>query len=671
MRSFFIITVFLVAVVSSREPAAAQTPLVAADPLRHGHALLIGNSHYEDRGWPQLDDIPLQLKQLKEGLEFHFDTVEMVQDLKTDDLREKINRFIRNNGNEATARLLIYYAGHGYTEVIRNENRGYITGIDTPSVDGTAQAYNAARLKAIPMSEIRTPLQLAPAGHILFVFDSCFAGTIFTNRAGDDPPQMLTQDVVTKLMEKPARDFITAGGAKERVPAHSPIPGFFLAALNGDGEVDRYKLGVISAVDVGRYLRAHVLNLPGSNFTPQYGRLPDPEFTEGEFLFRIPHSGDSVAAQAWAAVKDSTSIAMLEQFRTLYPRSVQAPFAAARIEELKQARIVAVVPAVPSRPEPAPPRTVATVPPVAPAVPPATIAPCGGGARTVSFSSRCATPLSAAEERALKPKDVFRECDNCPEMVVVPAGSFMMGSTSSEIAAPTNEFPYPSLFRPEGPQLKLEGPQRRVTIARPFAVGRFAVTFDEWDACIADGDCNGYQPKDEGWGRGKRPVINVNWDDAKTYAAWLSRKTGRTYRLLSEAEREYAARAGTTTAFWWGPSISTSQANYDSNYTFAGRAEFRGKTVPVDSFAPNPWGLYNVHGNVLEWVEDCWHDSYRGAPSDGFAWTSACSDASRRVVRGGAWFYDSRYLRAASRDWDSTGYRSGVLGFRLARTLNP
>jgi hypothetical protein len=158
--------------------------------------LLIGNSHYEDRGWPQLDDIPLQLKQLKEGLEFHFDKVEMAENLKTDKLLETIKRFIKENGNKVSDRLFIYYAGHGYTEVIRNENRGYITGIDTPSIDGTAQANDAARIKAIPMLEISTTVKLAPAGHILFVFDSCFAGTIFTNRSGDDPPQSFTPDVV-------------------------------------------------------------------------------------------------------------------------------------------------------------------------------------------------------------------------------------------------------------------------------------------------------------------------------------------------------------------------------------------------------------------------------------------------------------------------------------------
>ena len=146
----------------------------------------------------------------------------------------------------------------------------------------------------------------------------------------------------------------------------------------------------------------------------------------------------------------------------------------------------------------------------------------------------------------------------------------------------------------------------------------------------------------EGWGRGKRPVINVNWDDAKAYVAWLSRKTGKTYRLLSEAEREYVTRAGTTTPFWWGSSISTSQANYDGNYTYGSgsKGEYRQKTMPVDSFQPNPWGLYQVHGNVWEWTEDCWNDSYNGAPTDGSAWTAAiavsgsCAAAPGSAIRG-------------------------------------
>jgi len=236
----------------------------------------------------------------------------------------------------------------------------------------------------------------------------------------------------------------------------------------------------------------------------------------------------------------------------------------------------------------------------------------------------------------------------------MPAGSFIMGSPDDEKARGMNE-----------------GPQHRVTLARSFAVGRFAVTFDEWDACVADGGCNGYAPNDGGWGRGRRPVIYVSWDDANVYVAWLSRKTGKTYRLLSEAEREYVTRAGTTTPFWWGASISTQQANYydDDAFGRGSKEEDRQRTLRVDSFQPNPWGLYQVHGNVSEWTQDCYHDGYAGVPSDGSAWTSG--DCSRRVVRGGAWFDPPGSLRAASRGSDAAADWDGLEGFRLARTLTP
>jgi formylglycine-generating enzyme required for sulfatase activity len=263
-------------------------------------------------------------------------------------------------------------------------------------------------------------------------------------------------------------------------------------------------------------------------------------------------------------------------------------------------------------------------------------------------------PLSASAEHALKPKDSFKECEQCPEMVVVPAGSFTMSSPQSE---PKRE--------------PFEGSQHRVTISFPFAVGRFAVTFDEWDACVADGGCNGYKPNDHGWGRGRLPIINVSWNDAKAYVAWLSHKTGKSYRLLSEAEREYITRAGTMTPFWWGSSISTQQANYNGNYVYNNglKGEYRQKTVPVDSFAPNPWGLYQVHGNVMEWAEDCWNDSYRGAPTDGSAWTSGNCD--RHVLRGGAWDSLPQFLRSADRRWDITARRFTIIGFRVGRTLAP
>jgi formylglycine-generating enzyme required for sulfatase activity len=267
----------------------------------------------------------------------------------------------------------------------------------------------------------------------------------------------------------------------------------------------------------------------------------------------------------------------------------------------------------------------------------------------VPAASTQAAPLSVLQEKALQPGDTFRECANCPEMVVVPAGSFTMGSPASEPGRSADE-----------------GPQHMVTIARPFAVGRFEVTFDEWDACAADGGCNGYKPSDEGWGRGRRPVINVSWDDAEAYVAWLSNKTGKPYRLLSGAEYEYATRAGTRTVYPWGDAVGTNNANCHA----CGSQWDAKQTAPVGSFAANGFGLYDMVGNVREWTEDCYHDTYSGAPADGSAWIEGanCYD---RVVRGGSFLLAPAFLRSASRYWFTTDYRLRYLGFRVARTLAP
>jgi formylglycine-generating enzyme required for sulfatase activity len=244
-------------------------------------------------------------------------------------------------------------------------------------------------------------------------------------------------------------------------------------------------------------------------------------------------------------------------------------------------------------------------------------------------------------------------------MVVVPAGSFTMGSPASEKERGDNE-----------------GPQHTVTIPRAFAVGKFHVTVDQFavfareTGFTAHSECNwrtsGFAQK------GSHPVVCVSWDDANAYANWLANKTGKPYRLPSEAEWEYAARAGTTTPFWWGSSITPDQANYDGNYVYAGggsKGVWRQGTVPVGSFAANPWGLYNVHGNALQWTADCYHDSYTGAPADGAAFTAGnCSNG--HVVRGGSWNDYPKVLRAAFRHW-FTAENSYVGGFRLARMLPP
>ncbi len=255
-------------------------------------------------------------------------------------------------------------------------------------------------------------------------------------------------------------------------------------------------------------------------------------------------------------------------------------------------------------------------------------------------------PLTAAQERVLKPGDSFKEGVDCPQMIVVPAGRFLMGSPWSE-------------------RFNFEHPQHEVTIAKPFAVAKFALTFDEWDVCAARGNCR-TNVSDDGWGRGRRPVINVGWDDTQAYVKWLSGITGRPYRLLSEAEWEYAARAGSQTKYPWGDEIKL-DGKLMANCAGCG-SEWGGKqTAPVGSFPANAFGLYDMIGNVLEWTGDGWNESYYGAPTDGSAWKSGW----RCVIRGGAWDSTPVDLRSAGRSWENFSLRSSNRGFRVARTLTP
>jgi formylglycine-generating enzyme required for sulfatase activity len=266
-------------------------------------------------------------------------------------------------------------------------------------------------------------------------------------------------------------------------------------------------------------------------------------------------------------------------------------------------------------------------------------------------------------ERALKPGESFQECAKdskaCPEMVVVPAGEFWMGSPDSEGHAS-------------------ERPRHKVTIAARFAVGKFEVTSDEWSACVRMRGCAGRPMNVDllmlGFDDADKPLINVSWDQAKDYVVWLSRMTGKTYRLLTEAEWEYAAR-GITSAdaphppYPWGDKASHEYANYLAT---EGRDKWK-YTAPVGRFPPNAFGLHDMHGNVWEWVEDIWHDDYSGTPpTTGHAWTEG-GDASHRIVRGGSWISDPEGLRSAGRNRFATdpGRYGPSVGFRVGRTLTP
>lgn len=365
----------------------------------------------------------------------------------------------------------------------------------------------------------------------------------------------------------------------------------------------------------------------------------------------------SDAMLAWDRVKDSKSTMVLEAYIRRFGDTFYGDLAKARLDELKAAQVAVAAPPKQAAPKPAEP---------------AVLEPPSSAQRRACTSQEIEVD-AASGPQCIKPGSgvSFRDCPDCPEMVVAPKGAFTMGSPSSEAGRADDE------------------DQVQVSIAAPFAAGKFAITRGEFAAFVKDtgrktnGGCvtlagsEWKQQSDKSWRspgfeqNDRHPVVCINWDDAKAYVAWLSGKTGKGYRLLSESEREYVARAGTTSPFSWGAQISTSQANYNGNFTYGSgqKGEDRKKTVPVDSFKPNPWGLYNVHGNSWDWTEDCWNPKNAGNPGDGSA--RATGECGRRVVRGGSWYGYPQGLRSAARDWLTSDNRNDLLGFRVGRTLLP
>ena len=266
------------------------------------------------------------------------------------------------------------------------------------------------------------------------------------------------------------------------------------------------------------------------------------------------------------------------------------------------------------------------------------------GAAVLAWAWFAFVSFHSAPSAEILPLRVFRDCPECPELVAIPSGVFERGSPPGELGHHASE-----------------GPVTRVAIRRSFAIGRYPVTFGEWDQCLRDGACR-HKPNDRGWGRGTGPVFYVSWNDVQDYIAWLGTKTGKAYRLPSEAEWEYAARAGTRTAYSWGDAVGRKMANCKGCSEYASE-----RTTPVGSFSPNRFNLFDMHGNVWQWVADCWNASYAGAPVDGSPWLNG--ECGKAVVRGGAWGLSPDDIRSARREGDNKDLRSGRRGFRVARNV--
>ena len=593
---FIIAIIALLAVLAG--PAAAQAPA----PARH--ALLIGNQAYTGEIGaltnPHNDVALLEAALKKLGF-----TVTVVRDARLGATNIAINRYLRTlSGAGPGAVGFFYYSGHGAADGTTN----YLIPVDATSTD-TAELWD----QSLRLGEITRRLK-AEAGNAthFVVFDAC-RNTL-------------------KLREPGKRTIVQAKGFR----AERQEAGMLISYATAEGELasdigqgagpyakalaEEIMTPGIEAVTMFRNVQRRVRSSVGQERYLGFNALGDVYFAGKEAVPAAvaPTAPAPVsAAQASRAevaafcreIATNPSAAIVASLRDAYKGTPMAGCADARLAELVSSQTAAI-----SSPAPVP------------------------------------RPTPASRDAALSVGETFRDCYSndpvenrkCPEMVMVPAGSFMMGSPDNEKERESEE-----------------GPQRRVTIAKPFAVGKFEVTFDEWDACVAAGVAAGgcaHKPETS-WGRGRQPVISVSWDDAKQYVAWLARTTGQPYRLLSETEWEYAARAGTTTPYSWGDAFDATKANND-----------KGRTVPVGAYKPNAFGLHDMHGNVWEWVEDCWNGDYKSAPGDSAARTSG--DCSRHVLRGGSWYSGPLVLRSAVRDWHRSDYRLNVNGFRVARVLS-
>jgi formylglycine-generating enzyme required for sulfatase activity len=552
-------------------------------------ALVIGNGKYNHAA--ELPNPSNDANDVSDALKRSGFDVILGVNLDQNAMRETSIRFARSAREADVA--MFYYAGHA----IQFNGVNYLIPVDSRLRD------EADLRRMLRVDEVVADLQQAKNLRIL-VLDACRdnplaetlkrsigrtrAASVQQGLAKIDSPEGMIVSYATQAG-------LTAEDGRGR---NSPFTSAFLKHIESKAEIGtvfrRISADVYAATN-NKQLPEVSLSLIGEFYL--HGR---PEYATAS----VPPPAPDPAAVAWETIKKTKDAQLVKDYLAQFSDGIFAAMARSRLRSLTEKKVAGVFP-----------------------VPPKLIID------------------------KVKPGEELQDCDQCPKMVTVPAGSFSMGSVSSQSGRNKNE-----------------SPQHQKTIARPFAVSKFEISFDEWEACLLEGGCNGYKPKDNNWGRGRRPVIHVSWDDAKSYVQWLNQKTGKLYRLLSEAEWEYAARGGTTGAFATGSGITPRQANFDGSMISGNRTEasYRGKTVEVGSFAPNPYGLHDMHGNVMEWVEDCWNPDHAGAAADG---SPRGGDCSRRVLKGGAWYYEAAYLRSAARQSYPPNTRLNVIGFRVARTL--
>jgi formylglycine-generating enzyme required for sulfatase activity len=611
-------------------------------------ALLIGNRAY-DASVGVLKNPHNDIAVVGEALARQgFEVLPPIKDARRSAILGGVRELVRRlSAAGAGAIGFLYYSGHGAAE--KDTNINYLIPVDAKE-PGTTGFWD----ESVKLDDILKLLDGARAAAKFIVFDAC-----------RNELQLPTKDTTKGLVPVIEQQgmfiaYASAPGrtASDRGEKSGPYAEALAAELGKPG---------VDHLSLFQNVKEAVYSSSGGAQQPwESNGLVRRVYLTGRRSAPIPELTD--AAREWARV-DKASLAELETFARRQPTSPEADYARARIGDLKKTQVTSSAPQQPTtmggllRCESHPDRPACELD-----------ANCSWADNRIQCERKSGSLTTAliesspsmkkksdptcmgvealvgSEMRCLKPGDSFKDCPECPEMVVVPAGSFVMGSPPSEAGREA-----------------LEGPQHTITITGPLALGKFEVTFEEWDACVAAGDCK-HRPDDNGWGRGRRPVIDVSWDDIyREFMPWFSSKTGRTYRLLSEAEWEYAARAGSRNKYTWGNDIGKNRANC----TGCGSKWDKKQTAPVGSFAANAFGLHDMHGNVNEWVHDCWHGDYVGAPTDGSVWDkdNAACKYHFRVTRGGSWYFPPESARSATRMTPFPTVRTNYLGFRVARTL--
>jgi formylglycine-generating enzyme required for sulfatase activity len=569
-----LLTLLSATVTAFAQNAPAETPRRVA--------LVIGNGSY-----PQspVGSLPGDARAFADVLRDDGFDVVYAENARRTEMEAAISVFTRKLGWGVTA--VVYYGGHA----VQYQDRNFLLAIDSKIATEAD-----TRTEGIDIDLILDPLIVSrPAGCVVIL-----------DAARKNPWQQIVSGRVRGLARQPPIQGLTViyPVAPGEVVGDAPrSANLFAVEL-----IKSVKVPGLSFKEVFRRVRTSVAQATHDQQIPSESS-PSPDdlvisSTRKPAATPAPpvRAADPVEQGFWDTIKGGDNPADFKAYLDSYPDGPFAAVARARLQQIETRTVTK--PAVPEQPAAAP---------------------------------QPAAPQPAASQAAAS-QAAIRDCPQCPEMVLIAAGAFEMGSTE---------------------MFDFEAPVHQVSIRKPFYIGRREVTFEEWDACIAEGACK-QRPDDRGLGRARRPAIDLDWDDAKGYTAWLSQKTGHTYRLPTESEWEYAARAGSTTTYPWGKTVDKDKANCIGCTTDPLK-----KAVDTGSFKPNAFGLYDMTGNAAEWVEDCWNDNYRGAPADGSAWTKP--QCRERVLRGGSFNNDPRYLRSAARFKYDHDVRFYTNGFRVVR----